>query len=38
MTSLDTARALLLALRGQGEGRSPHCHTIDEYFAAAKAR
>ena len=38
MTSLDTARALLMALSGRGEGRQPVCRTIDEYFAAAKAR
>ncbi|MBW3623693.1 MAG: carbamoyl-phosphate synthase large subunit [Armatimonadetes bacterium] len=37
MTSLDTARALLMALSGREEGRQPECHTIDEYFAAAKA-
>ncbi len=37
LTSLDTARALLMALSGHGEGRGPDCRTIDEYFAAAKA-
>jgi carbamoyl-phosphate synthase large subunit len=36
MTSLDTARALLVALSGRGQGEEPHCRTIDEYFAEAK--
>jgi carbamoyl-phosphate synthase large subunit len=38
LTSIDTARALLVALKGQEQGHSPVCKTIDEYFTEAKAR
>ncbi len=37
LTSLDTARALLMALTGQEQGQVPACRTIDEYFPAPSA-